>query len=163
MIFGFILLFQSTNILAYPVIKSHIMIRNKCIGTKCTIHSLLPMYHHHHHFYPQCYLLFLSHMFLQFSHYIIKHLYHLLNSLKTFLKWVLGWITMLNYWKASTRLIVGDVIKDAIVPLLLILNLVLPHPHHKIYKLTNMSLIFNMRLRTRDIFKLSRYGRGSIL
>ena len=162
MIFGFILLFQSTNILAYPVIKSHIMICNKCIGIKCTIHSLLSMYHHHHHFYPQCCLPFPSHLFPKFSHYIIKHLCHLLNSLKTFLKWVLGWITMLAYWKASTKLIVGDAIRDAIVPLLLILNLVLPCPHHKIHKSTNMLLIFNMRQSTRDICKLSRNERGNI-
>ena len=66
---------------------------------------------------------------------------------------------MLAYWKALIKLIVGDAIKDAIVPLLLILNLALPHPHHKIY---SMLLIFNMRQRTRDICKLNRNKRGNI-
>ena len=70
---------------------------------------------------------------------------------------------MLTYWKASIRLMVGDAIKGTIVSLLLMLNLVLPHPHHKIYKPTNMSSIFSMRQRTRGICKLSRNKRGNIL
>ena len=107
-------------------------------------------HHHHHHFYPQCCLPCPNHQFL--SHYLIKHLCHLRHSLKTFLKWVLGGITMLAYWKALIRLIVGDAIKDTIFPLLIILNLALPHPHYKIYI---MLLISNMRQRTRDICKLN--------
>ena len=107
---------QFTNILIYPVIKLHIMICNRCIGIKCNIHFLLLICHHHHFLLQSC-LPFLIHLFLKISHYHIKHLCHLLHSLKMILKWVLGWITMLAYWKGSIKPIAGGAIKDTIVPL----------------------------------------------
>ena len=158
----FILLFLFNNILEYPVIRLHIMICNVCIGIRCKIQLLLPIFHHHHLFL-QCHLSFLNHYlikhlfhplmfhphhhFLQchvlfLNHYLIKHLFHPLHSLKISLRWVLGWITMLSYCKDLIRLMPDSTIKDIIVPLLLTLNLVLSCLHHKSI---NMSSIFNMR------------------
>ena len=88
----------------------------------------------------------------------IKHLCHLLHLLKTILKWMLRWITMLSYCKALIRVMADSEIKDTIIPLLLTRNLpvVLSSLHHKTHQSTNMLSVFNMRQRTKDICKLNR-------